>query len=220
MVEWGSEVSLRWSLAVVLLVGCGGDKGDSGAEQEEAFSTETVLRSEDFGSCTQDVYWPAGLFPLVVDRFDPPAPPYEITEIRAVLYEATVGFDSRACAADAGLHVVVWLADGDALDAPIKANGTIDVAPLAEGMVTGTPSGEDGAYTRGTLVLDPPVRVEQAGALWIGMDAKGDAGSGPGACLGGCASGGDGIWRGDATSKTWADGDGSLALFEIEVAHD
>ena len=205
---------MRLVVLLAVLIGCGPEE----VEDLPDFSQTTALESPDASTCEPNVYWPAGLYPLLVDRFTPPEPPYEITHIGAVLFQGENAFSGRDCALDVGLHVLVWPADGATLDAPIATGGVIDVTPLAEAFVTVDPTAEP--FALGTVALDPPVRVEQPGDLWVGMGAVGDVPSQPGACLAGCDAAGDGQWQGDPTELTWSAGATSLALFQITVAHD
>lgn len=185
---------------------------------DKPFTETSTSSPPTFDTCNQDIYLPAGLFPLAVERLVAPAPPYEITHISAMLYSAEGAFSGRDCTPAEGLHVVVWPADGDAPTVGVNGDGvTFDLDPLAEAFVTAASTGD--GYTLGTVALEPPILVETEGDLWIGMDAEGDSGSGPGACLGGCAAGGDQLWRATSPDFEWTATEG-VALFQLTFAHD
>ena len=184
----------------------------------QPFAEASTANHPDFSTCESDIYLPAGLFPLVVGRIEAPPAPYEITHISAMLYAGEGAFNGRDCSAEQGLHVAVWAADGDNPTVGVNADGvTFDLEPLAEAFVTAESSSE--AYTLATFALDPPILVETDGDLWVGSDAEGDSGSGPGACLGGCAAGVNGVWRTQAPDYTWETSEG-VALFQLTFAHD
>jgi len=202
-----------FAAGVMCLSACpptGGDDDDSAAQSAD----QTVLADEDFDSCERGVYWPAGMFPVLVDSLDAPDAPYLITEVGAELF-----FADDFCLGDAGLHVNVWVSEDDPSTLEIGGAGIPAFQPLVDVLITAEPPSE-GEWSYGSVILDEPVLVETAGRLWIGYDNANESVDGQGACLAGCVEGGENVYQWIDEDTGWTDDGTSLPLFKVTVQQD